>query len=240
MGKAQAFPGPLSARAPVVLRLLRLPRPEVPEEFELLYDLAGALLGRLLVGLEDEVGSGGRLVGVGDACKLLYLPGKSFLVEALYVPLGAHLQGRGDEDLDEVDDPAAHLVARLFVGRDGADDHTNPVAREQVRHKADPQDVYVAVVPGEGEALGEVGPHYVPVEDLHGPLPVAQLALDELGDGRLPRSRESGEPQSEAAFFVHIRTLSTLRLNQAVVYSSLRTLLTRRLWDRWGRAHQGR
>src|SRR5918997_7055853 len=147
MGKAWTFPMPLSARAPVVLRLLRLPGPEVSEELELLYDLAGALLGLLLVGLEDEVGGGGRLVGVGDAGELLDLPGESLLVEALDVPLGANLERGIDEDLDEVDDPAPHLIARLLVGRDGADDNTNPVASEQVRHEADPQDVYVAVVP---------------------------------------------------------------------------------------------
>src|SRR5215217_4940645 len=178
---------PLLARAPVVLRLLRLSRPEVPEELELLYDLAGALLRRLLGGLEDEVGGVRRLVGVGDAGELLYLPCKSLLVEAFHVPLGTDFQRSIDEDLDEVHDPAPHLVPRLLVRRDGADDHTHPVARKEVGHKAYPKYVYVAVFPGEGEAFREVGPHYVPVEDLHGPLPLAQLALDDLGYGRLAR-----------------------------------------------------
>src|ERR687898_1285502 len=148
---------PLLARAPVVLRLLRLSRPEVPEELELLYDLAGALLRRLLIGLEDEVGGVRRLVGVGDAGELLYLPGESLFVEALDVPLCAHLQWSIDEDLDEVYDPAPHLVPRLLVRRDGADDHTNPVAREQVRHKADPEHVDVAIIPGESEAFRKIG-----------------------------------------------------------------------------------
>src|SRR5215212_6645002 len=197
---------PLSARAPVVLRLLRLPRPEVPEELELLYDLAGALFRRLLIGLEDEVGCVRRLVGVGDAGELFYLPGESLLVEALDVPLCAHLQWSIDEDLDEVYDPAPHLVSRLFIRRDGADDHTYSVSREQVRHKADPEHVYVAVVPGEGKAFGQVGPYDVPVEDLHLPLPLAQLVLDDLGYGRLARPRESGEPQRKSAFFVHMRS----------------------------------
>src|SRR5918993_2316374 len=178
---------PLSARAPVVLRLLRLPRPEVPEELELLYDLAGALCRRLLIGLQDEVRGVRWLVGVRDAGELLYLPGEGFLVETLDVPLCAHLQRSIDEDLDEVYDPAPHLVARFFVGRDGADDHTHPVAGQEVCHKAYSEHVYVAVVPGEGKAFGEVGPHYVPVEDLHLPLPLAQLVLDDLGDGRLAR-----------------------------------------------------
>src|ERR671910_883968 len=179
---------PLSAGAPGVLRLLRLPRPEVPEELELLYDLAGALVRRLLIGLEDEVGGVRRLVGVRDAGEVLYLPGEGFLVEAFDVPLCAHLQWGIDEDLHEVYDPAPHLVPGLFVRRDGADDHTHPVAREQVRHEADPEYVYVAIIPGESEAFGQVGPHDVPVQDLHLPLPLAQFVLDYLGNGRLARS----------------------------------------------------
>src|SRR5215212_9096073 len=172
---------PLSARAPVVLRLLRLPRPEVPEELELLYDLAGALCRRLLIGLQDEVGGVRRLVGVRDAGELLYLPGESLLVETLDIPLCAHLKWSIDEDLDEVYDPAPHLVPGLFVRRNGADDHTYTVAREQIRHEADPEHVYVAVLPGEGQSLGQFGPYDVPVEALHLPLPLPQLVLDDLG-----------------------------------------------------------
>src|ERR687897_3945384 len=154
---------PLSARAPVVLRLLRLSRPEVPEELQLLYDLAGALLRLLLVGLEGEVRGRGRLVGVRDAGELLYLSGERFLVEALYVPLGAHFQRRVHEDLDEVHDPAPDLVTGLLVRRDGRDDHRHPVAGEQVRHEPDAQNVYVAVVATEAQALGEVGAYDVAV-----------------------------------------------------------------------------
>src|SRR5215211_6613791 len=147
---------PLSVRAPVVLRLLRLPRPEVPEELEFLYNPAGALFRRLRVGFADEVGGVRGLVGVGDASKLLYLAREGLLIEAFHVPLCADLERRVYEDLDEVDDPAPNLVARLLVRRDGADDNAHPVARKQVRHEADPQDVNVAVVPREGEAFGEV------------------------------------------------------------------------------------
>src|SRR5919107_1523751 len=197
---------PLSARAPVVLRLLRLPRPEVTEELELLYDLAGALFRRLLIRLEDEIGGVRRLVGVRYTGELLYLPGEGLLVETLDVSLCAHLQWSIDEDLDEVYDPAPHLVPRLFVRRDGADYHAYPVAREQVRHEADPEHVYVTVLPGEGQSLGKVGPHDVPVEDLHLPLPLAQLVLDDLGYGRLARSGETREPQRESALFVHIQS----------------------------------
>src|SRR5919112_1793700 len=178
-----------SGRAPVIFGvLLGLPGPEVPEELQLLYHLLGALLGRLLVGLEHEVGGVGRFVGVGDAGELFDLPRESLLVEAFHVPVGADLQRGVDEDLDEVHDPAPYLIPRLFIGRDGAHDHPDPVAREQVGDEPYPQDVYVAVVPGEAQALGEVGPDDVPVEYLHEPLPAPELALDDLGDGGLART----------------------------------------------------
>src|SRR5919112_1691620 len=43
-------------------------------------------------------------------------------------------------------------------------------------------------------------------EDLDGPLPVSELALDDLGDGGLARPREASEPQGKSAFFVHARS----------------------------------
>src|SRR5829696_1162657 len=197
---------PFSGRAPVVLRLAGLPGPEVSEELQLLYHPLGALSGRLLVGLENQVWGVGRFVGVGDTGELFDLARESLLVEALHVPIRAHLQRGVDEDLDEVHDPAPYLVPRLLVGRDGTDDHTNPVAREQVGDEPYPQDVYITVVPGEAEALGEVGPYDIPVEYLHGPFPVPELALDYLGDRGLARAREPGEPQGKSAFFVHARS----------------------------------
>src|SRR5215208_3450360 len=102
------------AGTPVVFRI-RGRRPEIPVEFQLLYYLAGALLGRLLGGLEDEVGGSGRLVGVGYSGKALDLPRKRLLVETLHVPFCAHLQGCVNEDLHEVYDPPPYLVARLLV-----------------------------------------------------------------------------------------------------------------------------
>src|SRR5215218_4513531 len=75
------------AVAPVVLGVRRR-GPEVPEELELLYDLSRALLGHLLICLEDKVGGDGRLIGVRDAGELLDLPGERLFVEALHVALG--------------------------------------------------------------------------------------------------------------------------------------------------------
>src|SRR5215217_2906773 len=166
VGKVLARSSKVLAVAPVVLGVLRR-GPEVPEELELLYDPPRALLGGLLVCLEDEVGSDGWLIGVRDAGELVYLPCESLLVEALHVALGSNLEGYVHEDLDEVYDPAPHLVAGLLVRRDRRDYHRDAVAGEQVRHEAYAQHVYVPVVPGEAQALRQVGPHDVPVEDLY-------------------------------------------------------------------------
>src|ERR687894_78941 len=112
----------LLAGAPVVLRVLGR-GPEIPEELQLLYDSAGALLWLFLVGLEGEVWSRGRLVRVRDTGELRYLSSERFLVEPLYVSLGAHLQRGVHEDLYEVYDSTPHLIAGLLVWRDSRDDH---------------------------------------------------------------------------------------------------------------------
>src|SRR5215217_5012141 len=130
-------------------------------------DDPGRALFSLLVGLDVQFGSLRRLVRVGDAGELRDLPRECPLVEALDVTLGAHLQRSIDEDLDEI---LAHvlpdLVAHLLEGRDGADDHSYPVACQQVGHEPDPQYVGVPVLPGEPETLGQIGPHDVPVQNL--------------------------------------------------------------------------
>src|SRR5215210_2976902 len=141
--------------------------PEIAELLEPGDDPAGALVGLLLIGLDVELRGGGRLVRVGDAGELRYLPGERLLVEALHVALGADLKRGVDEDLDEVlPDVAPDLVADLLERRDGGDDYPDPVAGQEVGHEPDPQDVGVPVLATKAEALGKVGAHDVPVEDL--------------------------------------------------------------------------
>src|SRR5919112_317232 len=201
LGKVLARSSKVLAVAPVVLGILRR-GPEVPEELELLYDLPGALLGRLFVCLEDEVWGDGRLIGVRDAGELVYLPCESLLVEALHVALGCNLEGYVHEDLDEVYDPAPHLVAGLLVRRDRRDYHRDAVAGEQIGHEAYAQHVYVAVVPGEAQAFGQIGAHDISVEDLYPEAPLFELVLDDLAHSGLASSREASEPQSETALIL--------------------------------------
>src|SRR5918998_4425436 len=152
----------------------------------------GALGRRFLVGLYVQLGGDGRLVGVGDAGELRDLAAEGLLVEALDVPVGADVERRVHEDLYKaLAHVAPHLVPYLLERRDGGDDHAHAVAREKVRHEPDPQDVRVAVLAAEAEALGEVRPHDVPVEDLDLAVPHPELPLDDLRDGRLARA---GQP----------------------------------------------
>ena len=61
----------------------------------------GRLLGRLALGLDDDLGALGRLVRVVDAGEALDLAGERLRVEALDVAPRALVERGGDEDLDE-------------------------------------------------------------------------------------------------------------------------------------------
>ena len=115
------------------------------------------LLGRLRSGVDHELGVLGRLVRVVDAGEARDLAGQRLLVQALGVAVGGDLVDRGVHvDLDELADQLAAGVAGLPVRRDRAADRGDAVAREQVRDERDAQDVRVAVLLGEPEALRQV------------------------------------------------------------------------------------
>src|SRR2546430_251939 len=57
----------------------------------------------------------------------------------------------------------------------------------------------VAILPGEAEALREVGAHLVAVEDLDVDAAAAQLVGEQAGEGALPRARQPREPDDEPA-----------------------------------------
>src|SRR5581483_6970552 len=175
-------------------------------------DLRRVLLRRVVLGVENDLGVERRLVWIRDAGELLDLALEGLLVQALHVALRADLDRCLDEDLDE---PVAHqlarLVADLAVGGDGGGDHRDAVPGEQVGDEGDPANVRVAVLLGEPEALGEVLADHVAVEHLDPRTPIAQLALDDLRDGRLARAREPGEPEREAFFVSHCLPLCMSR-----------------------------
>src|SRR5215208_7560716 len=171
---------------------------------EVVEDLLRRLLGRLLVGLDGELGVLRRLVGVRDAGELLDLAGARLGVKALDVALLADLERGLGVDLDE---PLAHLVpclvADVAVGRDRSGDNRDAVAREQVGDEGDAADVGVAVLLRETEALGQVLADDVAVEYLELGSAAAEL-LHQLGRDRgLPRAGEAGEPETESLLGCH-------------------------------------
>ena len=139
------------------------------------------------------------LVGVGDPGELLDLAGASLGVQALQVAPLALLQGGRDVHLAEaVADHLADHVAGLDVRRDGRTDHARAVPRQQLGHEPDAEDVGVAVLTAEAEALRQVGAHDVAVEVLDQHAAPLDLRPDQLGDGALPGPGQAGEPDGES------------------------------------------
>ncbi len=76
------------------------------------------------------------------------------------------------------------------------------MAGQQLRDEADPQDVGVAVLPGEPEALAEVGADDVAVEMVDEDAAPLELGADDLGDRALAGTGQSGEPECESMVFL--------------------------------------
>src|SRR5439155_10479172 len=99
-------------------------------------------------------------------------------------------------------DHVAHGVPRLGVGRDGRHDHARAMPREQLGDEADAQDVGVAILTREAEALAEVGADDIAVQVIHQDAAPLQLGADDLRDGALASTGEPGKPEGEARVVV--------------------------------------
>src|SRR5205085_5791989 len=74
-------------------------------------------------------------------------------------------------------------------------------------------DVDVAVCLREAEPLREVRPDGVAVQVLDDQAAALELRPDEVGDCRLPRAREAGEPEREAALAPALRLRVLVRID---------------------------
>ena len=101
-------------------------------------------------------------------------------------------------DLDEVVDPAAHLVAHGLVRGDRGRHRDHTVPGEEARDVTDPADIGVAVLFREAEALRQVLAHLVAVEELDPVAPLLQVRDHDVRDGALAGTRQAGEPETEA------------------------------------------
>ncbi len=153
-------------------------------------------------GVDPHVGVLGLLVGRGDAGELGDLPAPGLGVEALAVAALALLQRRGHVHQEEraagVVDHRPHLLPGLVERRDRAAHRDATVARDLGRDPADPPDVGLAVLLGEGEAGRQVPAYDVAVEaGDRAPALLEEPVHQRPGQGRLAAAREPGEEQHQ-------------------------------------------
>ena len=95
--------------------------------------------------------------------------------------------------------------------RDERDQHDQPGIDEQLGRLADAADVLHPVGIGEAEIAVEAVADIVAVEQIGVPALREQRALDQIGDGRLARAGQAGEPQHRRLLALQLgaRVLST-------------------------------
>jgi MFS family permease len=137
------------------------------------------------------------LVGAVDAGEVLDLAGGAGLLEALRVALLGRPRAACRRRPRRT--RRRHQVARHpplgAEGRDEGDEHDQAGIGDQLRHLGDAADVLDAVGVGEAEVAVEAVADIVAVEDVGVAAHRVQLLLDEVGDGRLARARQAGEPE---------------------------------------------
>ena len=123
--------------------------------------------------------------------KLDQLAPPGLAVEALGVALLGDLERRVDVDLDELArlDPFACHLPLGAERRDERHEHDQAGVDHQPGDLGDAADVLDAVGIGEAEVLVEAVAYVVAVEQVRVPTELVQLALDDVGDGRLAGRR---------------------------------------------------
>ena len=134
-----------------------------------------------------------RFVGRIDAGEVLQRAAERPRVEPLGVAPGAFLEGRVDEDLDEL--ALGHQFARHApLGaerRDEGNDDDQPGVGHQPRHFGDAADVLDAVLVGEAEIAVQPMANIVAVQDVGVAAGSVQLLLEKVGDRRLAGARQA-------------------------------------------------
>src|SRR6266545_262739 len=149
------------------------------------------------------------LVGIGHPREVRDLSGDGLLVQALHVSPGDLLERGLDVHLDKVADQLAIAIADLPIRRDRGAHGDHAVPHQQVGDEADPQDVGVAILLGECQALGQVRSHHVAVQELDPVASLAERRHEQLGDGGLAGPGQPGEPDAEPSVLGHRKLLPT-------------------------------
>lgn len=161
------------------------------------------------MGLDDDLGLVGGLVGAADAGELLDLAGAGLLVEALGVaPLG-DLEGHINIDLHKrkrlfiavLGRGGVQVAGELAVGAEGGDeggDGDGGRVGEELGDLADAADVLLAVGLGEAQVPVQAEADVVAVEPVRGHAEVQQVLLERRRHRRLAARRQAREPEREA------------------------------------------
>ena len=163
---------------------------------QLSVELLGKLRGVLFGAVEHDFGVLRGLERAVDAGKVLDLAAAGAGVEALGIARLADLERRVDVDLGE-GDVAGDLARQpplVAERRDERDEDDEPGIGHQPGHFGDAADVLDARLLGEAEVLVEAVADVVAVEDVGVLALGGEALLDEVGDGRLARAGEAGEP----------------------------------------------
>ena len=153
--------------------------------------------------VHPDVGILRLLVGGGDARELGDLAPPGLGVEALAVAALALLQRGGDVHEEEraagVGDVLAHLLAGRVERRDRAAHRDATVPRDLGGHPADPADVGLAVLLGEGETGRQVPAYDVAVEAGERPAAALEQPVHQrLRERGLAAAGEAGEEDDQA------------------------------------------
>lgn len=141
------------------------------------------------VGFYDNLGVKWLFVRVGDSGELRDLPFEGQPVHPLDVPCDTQIDRTLHVNLDEILDVSSHRIPDISMGRDGSDDSNDAISGKELRDKADASEVRFAIFSAEAQALGEVGPDHVTVQDLDLVASPSQFPLDDVRERRLARTR---------------------------------------------------
>ena len=139
---------------------------QIAERFQAVQNTLNALLARLEVCSEVQLGMKRRLVRVVDTGKLPDLSCERTTVQAFGIARGKHLDGTITEHFEKTPCRGANLVADFAVWADRRHNRTRPATRRYLCDKANASNVRITVSFGEAQTSGERFTHFVAVQAL--------------------------------------------------------------------------
>ena len=160
-------------------------------------DARRRLVGRLVGGVDVDLGVLRRLVRRVDAGEVLQFAATRLAVQPLHVARLGDRERRVHVHLEELA-LAEQRTRHAALGaerRDERHQHDQAGVGHQLRHLGDATDVLDSIGVGEAEVAVQAVAHVVAVEQVGVSPERQQLLLDQVRDRRLAGAREAGEPQ---------------------------------------------